>query len=90
MKIDLYNNTETFMKEARQDQAVRNWAYKHGISVDYLMDHPCIKDVVFLLDFRDEFQKEIDEQERELRSHADINWSPIVVIARIILTKIIR
>jgi hypothetical protein len=58
MKIDLYNNTETFIKESKQDSAIRKWSYKHGISVDYLMDHPCIQDVVFLLEFRDEFQKE--------------------------------
>ena len=58
MKIDLYNNTETFIKESKQDSAIRKWSYKHGISIDYLMDHPCIKDVAFLLEFRDEFQKE--------------------------------
>jgi hypothetical protein len=58
MKIDLYNNHETFIKESKQNLAIKNWSYKHGISIDYLMDHPCIKDVVFLLEFRDEFQKE--------------------------------
>ena len=58
MKIDLYNNHDTFIKETRQNQAIKRWAYRHGISVDYLMDHPHIKDVVFLLEFRDEFQKE--------------------------------
>jgi hypothetical protein len=58
MKIDLYNNHETFIKESKQNLAIKRWAYKHGISVDYLMDHPCVKDVVFLLEFRDEFQKE--------------------------------
>lgn len=58
MKIDLYNNHDTFKQESKQNSAINAWAYKHGISVDYLMDHPHIKDVVFLLEFREEFQKE--------------------------------
>ena len=58
MKIDLYNNTETFIKESKQDSVIRKWAHNRGISIEYLMDHPYIKDVAFLLEFRDEFQKE--------------------------------
>jgi hypothetical protein len=58
MKIDLYNNHEAFVTESRQDSAIKRWAYKKGISLDYLKDHPYYEDVVFLLDFRDEFQNE--------------------------------
>lgn len=68
MKIDLYNNHETFIKECKQNSAIRRWAYLHGISVDYLMEHPCVKDVVFLLDFRDEFQKEYKTNKTYLAS----------------------
>lgn len=89
MKIDLYNNTETFIKESRQDSAIRRWAYKKGISVDYLMDHPCIKDVVFLLEFKDEFQKEFNTNKLYSASFNGY-WSVVYVQKKSLKAKAFR
>lgn len=58
MQVNLYNNTETFIKESRQDSAIQKWAKQKGISIDYLETHPYIQDVAFLLEFKREFQNE--------------------------------
>ena len=73
LKINLKNNTETFIRESRQNTAVARWARTRGISIDYLMDHAHIQDVVFLLDFRDEFQKEYKTHQQH-RTAYDQYW----------------
>jgi hypothetical protein len=89
MKIDLYNNHETFVKEVHQNQAVKKWAYKQGISIDYLMDHPCIEDVVFLLDFRNEFQNEYKTNKTYLASY-NAYWGNTYCLKKPLKSKAFR
>jgi len=58
MKIDLYNNHEQYIQEQRQDHAISKWCRKRGIPIDVVKNHPQFKDVAFLLEFRNEFEKE--------------------------------
>jgi hypothetical protein len=58
MKIDLYNNTKTFIQESRQNSAISKWTRSHNVSLAYLMEHPQCQDVAFLLEFKTEFQAE--------------------------------
>lgn len=58
MKIDLYNNHDVYIKEDKQNWAIAKWCLKHGVPIDVIEGHPQFKDVVFLLEFRNEFEKE--------------------------------
>lgn len=58
MKIDLYNNHEQYRKENNQNWAIAKWCLKHSVPMDVIEGHAQFKDVVFLLEFRTEFEKE--------------------------------
>ena len=53
MKIDLYNNTETFFKESRQDSNVNQWLRSKGIDIKDLQGHDQISDVITLINIKD-------------------------------------
>ena len=53
MKIDLYNNTETFIKESRQDSNVNQWLKSKGININDLQGHDQITDVITLINIKD-------------------------------------
>ena len=59
MKIDLYNNHQTFIQESRQNQAIDRWCHRKGITRHVLETHPRIRDIQFLIEFHDEFYKEL-------------------------------
>ena len=52
MIIDLYNNHEQFVKERKQDCAVQGFCRDLAISQTKLEQHPNIRDVRTILDFR--------------------------------------
>jgi hypothetical protein len=89
LRIDLQNNVETFIKESRQDSAIARWARARGISVDYLQDHPHITDVIFLLEFRDEFQKEYRTHQQH-RTQYDQYWRNTYCLKRPLKPKAFR
>jgi len=59
MKIDLYNNHEVYRQETQQDQAIEHWCRRRGIPIRLISGHPQFSDVVFLIDFYTEFEKEL-------------------------------
>ena len=54
MKIDLYNNHEQYIKEKRQNWNIGRWLKNHGVTVKDLDRHKQIKDVVLLINIRQE------------------------------------
>lgn len=52
MKIDLYNNTETFINESRQDSAIGQWCRSLGLDRIKIENHPYVKDIRILIDLR--------------------------------------
>ena len=76
MKIDLYNNHETFIAESKQDAVVRLWCKTKNISFDYVMTHPNLKDIQFLIEFNDEFNMELHSNAR-LKGVFDGYWGVV-------------
>lgn len=64
MKIDLYNNTETYIKESKQDWTVSSWLKKRGITLDDLVDHNQISDVITLIRIREEIGHKFNQSEQ--------------------------
>jgi hypothetical protein len=55
MKIDLYNNHETYIKELRHDWNIGRWLKGHGVTVEDLDKHPHINDVILLINIRQNY-----------------------------------
>lgn len=83
MKIDLYNNTETFIKETKQDWNVSAWLRKRGITLDDLDSHTQISDVITLIRIREELGHKFNLYEKGVW---DAYWG-IVYNKRFPLTK---
>ena len=64
MKIDLYNNHETYIKERQQDWDIGRWLRRHGVTVTDLDRHPRIADVVLLINIRQEFWHAMNKHEQ--------------------------
>jgi hypothetical protein len=73
MKIDLYNNHEVFVQEQKQDTAIARWCKRKGITLRDLMNHPRIKDIQFLIEFRDEFHNELIQNRSYLATY-NVYW----------------
>jgi len=52
MKIDLYNNHNAFIKEARQNYGIDKWCRELGISRKKIEAHPHIADIRVLIELR--------------------------------------
>ena len=76
MKIDLYNNHHMFLADSRQDSAIRRWCRAKNISFDYIMTHPNIQDIQFLIEFNDEFYMELHSNAR-LKGVFDGYWGVV-------------
>jgi hypothetical protein len=64
MKIDLHNNYEAFRKQQQQDQVIRRWCIRRGLPLDIIDGHPRFDDVLFLVNFYDEFELELKRNKR--------------------------
>ena len=73
MKIDLYNNHETYIKEQRQDWMIDRFCLKKGIKRKDLIRHPQWNDVLLLIHFLDEFGPEL-KTNRTLKGIYDAYW----------------
>jgi hypothetical protein len=69
IKIDLYHNTTTFIKESKQDRTIERWCRDLGIDRKTLETHPRIQDLRTLLDF-DQYSPLMTERDREIWEHA--------------------
>ena len=59
LKIDLYNNHEVYIKERKTNWTTQRWLKKRGLDLEAITkDHPCWKDVILLLNFKQEFYAE--------------------------------
>ena len=52
MKIDLYNNHQTFIKEAKQNYGIDKWCRELGVSRTKIETHPHIADIRVLIELR--------------------------------------
>lgn len=68
MKIDLYNNYDTFRQERRQDHAVQRYCHGLKISMKKLESHPCIQDVATLIMF-DPYAVWMTERDQQIWRH---------------------
>jgi hypothetical protein len=69
MKIDLYNNHDVFIQQQKQNDAIAHWCKRRGITPRDLFNHPRIKDVQFLIEFRDEFHNELKQSASYLATY---------------------
>lgn len=58
MAIDNQSHYYQLQRETQQNYNIVRWCLKRGIPVDIVEGHPCFQDILFLLDFRYEFQAE--------------------------------
>ena len=75
LKIDLYNNTSTFIKESTQDRAIDLWAREQGLDLKTLTTHPCVRDIQTLLDF-DQLSHLMTPKDKQIWTHA---WQWVAV-----------
>jgi hypothetical protein len=73
MKIDIYNNHEVYKAEKSQDRIIAAWCKTRGLSLNFVLKHPHLNDVVFLIDFFQEFQQELISNKR-LKGVFDAYW----------------
>ena len=64
MKIDLYNNHETFIAESQQDSAINRWYRKYGLTAKIIDTHPCLPDLSILINIRDTYWALMNPSER--------------------------
>jgi hypothetical protein len=76
MKIDLNNNYEVFIQQQQQDRAIHRWCLRRGIPVDLAVNHPQFDDILFLVNFYDEFELELRRNKR-LKGIFDAYWGVV-------------
>jgi hypothetical protein len=64
MKIDLYNNHETYIKESKQDWDISRWLKSKGMTLKDLEYHPRMDDLVTLLQIRTELFNRMSPKEQ--------------------------
>lgn len=64
MKIDLYNNHETFIAESQQNSAINRWYRKYGLTSQIIDTHPCLPDLSILINIRDTYWELMNPSER--------------------------
>ena len=66
MKIDLYNNHETFKQESKQNSAINSWYRDIGLTAKDIDTHPCITDLAILIRIRNAYWTTMTASERAL------------------------
>lgn len=66
MKIDLYNNHDTFKEERKQDSAINSWYRDVGLTAKDIEHHPCINDLAILIHIRNAYWTVMNASERGL------------------------
>jgi len=66
MKIDLYNNHETFIAERKQDSVINQWYRDVGLTAKDIERHPCIQDLTILINIRTAYWTIMNPSERGL------------------------
>ena len=64
MKIDLYNNHETFLAESKQDTVIKSWYRKYKLTAYDVEHHPCLQDLSILINIRDTYWELMNPSER--------------------------
>ena len=87
MKIDLYNNTKTFIEESKQDSAINQWFKDIGLTARDIQYHPCITDLTILANIRNTFWHLMTEPEKGVWSGC---WGNVYKYRRFIRPKTLR
>lgn len=66
MQIDLYNNHEAFVDERKQNWRLSPWLKKLGLKARDLTYHPCMDDLIILLDLHRELYNRMSWQEQKV------------------------
>lgn len=64
MKIDLYNNHETFIAESRQDTVINSFYRDIGLTARDIDQHPCFVDIAILANIRNTYWHLMNQSER--------------------------
>ena len=64
MKIDLYNNHNTFIAESKQDTVIKTWYCKYKLTAKDIDSHPCLPDLSILINIRDTYWDLMNPSER--------------------------
>ena len=66
MKVDLYNNYQTFIQEFKQDSLINRWYRDLGLTAKSIEKHPCIADLSILINIRNNYWNLMTSNERGL------------------------
>lgn len=64
MKIDLYTNHDTFVKESKQNAKINAWYRRYGLTANIIDTHPCVQDLAILINIRDAYWELMNPSER--------------------------
>jgi hypothetical protein len=84
MKIDLYNNHETYRKEQWQNSAISRWYGDIGLTVKDIEHHPCFSDIAILVNIRNSFWHLMNIKEKGIWNGC---WSNVYKQRRFIRSK---
>jgi hypothetical protein len=84
MKLDLYNNHETYIKESKQNSKINSWFRDIGLTVTDIERHPCIGDLTILVNIRNSFWLLMTNHERGIWSGC---WGNVYKYRRFIRPK---
>ena len=87
MKIDLYNNYETFRAESKQDTAINQWYRDVGLTAKDIEHHPCITDLSILINIRNNFWHLMTKSEQNVWCGS---WGNVYKYCRFIRPKTMK
>jgi len=87
MKIDLYNNYDTFKTEQWQNSAINRWYNDIGLSVKDIENHSCFSDIAVLVSIRNSFWHVMNFNEKCVWGSC---WSNVYKLSRFIRPKTLR
>lgn len=64
MKIDLYTNHDTFVKESKQNAKINAWYRRYGLTANIIDTHPRVQDLAILINIRDAYWELMNPSER--------------------------
>lgn len=84
MKIDLYNNYETYRQETKQNRLITRGYRDFGLTAKDIEQHPCFADIAILVNIRNTYWHIMNQSEKGIWSGC---WSNAYNLRRFIRPK---
>jgi hypothetical protein len=84
LKIDLYNNYETFKTESQQDRVINQWYKNLNLTALDIEKHPCITDLSILINIHSNFWHLMTKAEQDVWTSS---WANVYKYRRFIRPK---